>query len=140
MLGTLRSRRLTALACLLAASATTRPVIAQQLLAPTDQTQDASLLSDCDITVQSCGILGGELYGGSSPDNSSGSAGTSTLVCGSGIRVVCKTFSGETCAQWVIVEMSGKVTISPTSAGVGGAITQVCGEYVTNTVTWYVFT
>lgn len=140
MLGTLRSRRQAAVACALA-TLVGRSAPAQ-LVPPGEGAGPASLVSDCDFSVSGCGKLGGELYGGSSnpePGWINGGMGTPTNICGSGWKVQCRSLSAETCAQWVIVEGGGRITFSPTSAGVGGNITQVCGSYVTNTLFFYVY-
>jgi hypothetical protein len=148
MLGSMRSRRLATVACLLGASGTAAPLAAPPLAAqplaaqqiPAGDAVAPTLLSDCDITVQSCGTPGGELYTGSGYGEPAASGGSgSAPLCGAGWRVVCKTQSAETCAQWVIVEASGTVTFSVTSAGIGGSITQVCSTYVTNTLTFYIY-
>lgn len=138
MLGTLRSRRAAAIACLLAAAASAGPLTAQTRVAAADAVA-ATLLSDCDITVQSCGTPGGELYSGGGYGDTAPSGASTAPKCGAGWKVVCETKSAETCVEWVIVEGSGTVRFSATGAGAGGSITQVCAKYVTNTVTFYIY-
>jgi hypothetical protein len=142
MLNRLRSRRWAALAIAAALGHASVPLGAQTpVVGGRTTSPQPRLLADCDISVSSCGVEGGYLYGSGDGSLYGGSgsnvAGTTAPQCGAGFRSQCDTRTVNTCTQWVIVSGDGTVTFSATKAGIGGSITQTCGQWVTNTVIDY---
>lgn len=93
----------------------------------------ASLLSDCDISVQSCGTDGGELYAGgtSGGTNSSGT----TYVCAQGQRTVCNVTSVKTCTSWRITTVSGDASVQDLSGlQLSGSFKLSCETWLTTTM------
>lgn len=58
-------------------------------------------------------------------------------TCSWGPGAVCREVKTMTCTRWVNTTLGGGLTGSPTGGGANGTITTSCGEWVTNTETYY---
>jgi hypothetical protein len=136
MLGTFRARRYAAVTCLVATAGIGTGLGAQPRVGASG-TNAPTLLSDCDIAVQSCGIPGGELYGGGATGNGGASGGG--LPCGAGLRALCREQTFETCASWIVTDAGGSVSVTATKLGAGVNRSETCAQYVTNTLYYYIY-
>jgi len=78
-----------------------------------------TLLSNCDITVQSCG--GDPVFGGGSGPPSGGSA-----QCGNGSKGECNRTTHIVCTEWHVIDGSVEFTVSDLGGltiGAGGRLT-----------------
>jgi len=78
-----------------------------------------TLLSNCDITVQSCG--GDPVFGGGSGPPSGGSA-----QCGNGSKGECNRTTHTVCTEWHVIDGSVEFTVSDLGGltiGAGGRLT-----------------
>ena len=89
-----------------------------------------TLLSNCDVTVQSCG--GDPVFGGGSGPPSGGSA-----QCGNGSKGECNRTTHIVCTEWHVIDGSLEFTVSDLgglTVGAGGKLT--CQTWKT-TVQYY---
>ena len=104
-------------------------------LATGDDTVAPTLLSDCDITVESCGTDGGELYSGGTTTTSGGG---STPVCGSGKKSPCNVTTVKTCSSWKVTTVSGDASVEDLSGvELTGSYKLTCETWTTTTMTFY---
>jgi hypothetical protein len=96
-----------------------------------------TLLSDCDITVQSCGTDGGELYSGSET-TSSGGGGDTVPLCGSGKKGPCNETTIRQCTSWKITTVSGDASVKDLSGvELTGSFKLTCETWTTVTMVYY---
>jgi hypothetical protein len=95
-----------------------------------------TLLSDCDITVESCGTDGGELYSGEGTTSSGG--GSPTPQCGSGTKGPCNTTTIRTCTSWKITTVNGDASVKDlTGVELTGSFKLTCETWETTTRVYY---
>ena len=87
------------------------------------------LLSDCDVTVESCGGDPTLVDGGGGSGTGSSGSGTDSYspVCGAGTRTECRRDTVTRCLKWV----TQTVTVNASVTGGGGTVTMICAESAT---------
>lgn len=139
MLNRFRSRRLAALLTLAAATQVAgflgaqapRGGLSRPVVAP-------KLISDCDITVQSCG--GDPTYGEGGGGGGSGYDNDAPATCSSGTPQQCLVDTSRTCTQFVLSSGSGSVTVSgglKPGGSASGTATGTCISYRVLVRTYY---
>lgn len=95
-----------------------------------------TLLSDCDITVESCGNDGGELYSGEGTTSSGG--GAPKPQCGSGTKGACNQTTIRTCTSWKITTVDGDASVKDLSGvELTGSFKLTCETWETTTRVFY---